>query len=187
MNHIKLIRRVLGVIVILAFIWFCFAGWTNRSGISGSITRLQYFESPSMVAIHTDSQTGVFVIPIISGKNQEDFSKWLSPNNVDIKSLDIRASSSHDKWADRFGESDSIQFGVHGFALGNTKPTWPDGRVAIGIAQENFPYQSFQFMSEDDFSKLTFGKVVNDVEIDGRFSFSNYFHISLRDKPFIIP
>lgn len=186
MKRISFVATILGLIIAVAATWFWLAGWTRCSSIVGQITRIQYFESPSLVAIHVDSPSGVFVIPAISGRNREDFAKWLDPANVELKSLDIVADSSYDKWADRFDKNDSIQFGVHGLPRGNTRPNY-GGEVAVGIAQEEFPYQSFQFMTEKEFAKLALGKMVNDSAVFGRFNFSKYFHVSLRKKPFIIP
>ncbi len=74
----------------------------------------------------------------------------------------------------------------HGIPRDNTRPNL-GGEVALGIASENFPYQSFQFMMEEEFSKLPVGKLVNDSAVDGQFSFSKHSHVSLRDEPFIIP
>ena len=42
-------------------------------------------------------------------------------------------------------------------------------------------------MTEEEFAKLTVGKQINDSNVFGRFSFSEYFHVSPRKKPFVIP
>ena len=180
------VAATLGFVAVVAGVWFWFAGWTNRSSIVGQITRIQYFESPALVAIHIDSPSGVFVIPTIPGLNQEDFSKWLDPANVELESLSIIADSTYDKWADQFTQRDSIQFGVHGLPRGNTKPNYR-GKVAVGIAQEDFAYQSFQFITEEEFARLPVGNKVNDSAVVGRLNFTRYFHVSPKEKPFIIP
>jgi hypothetical protein len=180
------VAAILGFVSVLAGVWFWFAGWTHRSSIVGQITRIQYFESPALVAIHIDSPAGVFVIPTISGHNQEDFAKWLNPANVELESLSIIADSTYDKWADQFTQKDSIQFGVHGLPRGDTKPNY-GGKVAVGIAQEGFAYKSFQFMTEEEFARLPVGNKVNESAVFGRLNFSRYFHVSPKEKPFIIP
>lgn len=180
------VAAILGLVAVIAGGWFWFAGWTQRSSIVGQITRIQYFESPALVAIHIDSPAGVFVIPTISGQNQEDFAKWLNPANVELESLSIIADSTYDKWADQFTQKDLIQFGVHGLPRGDTKPNY-GGKVAVGIAQEGFAYESFQFMTEEEFARLPVGNKVNDSAVYGRLNFSRYYHVSLREKPFIIP
>jgi hypothetical protein len=177
---------ILGLLSSLAVIWFWIFGWSTGSSIVGNIKRIQYFESPSLVAIHLDSPAGVFVVPVILGLNKEDFAVWLNPANVELKSVDIMADSISEKWSNQFEEYDHLQFGIHGLPRGQTMPNYGSD-VSMGIGGERFPFQSFQFMTENEFLKLPVGKIINDSSVYGRFVFLKHTHISLRKKPFIIP
>lgn len=166
----------------MAVAWFLLFGWTSRSSIRQPISRLQYFKTPALVAIHVDSPPAVFIIHNILGENKSDFERWLDPVNVEIESLNVDADSINGRWADRLEKRDVLQFGVHGAPRGTTIPNY-GGKVAMGIAQEDFPHGSFEMMAPDQFAKLSFGPATNDVKVWGWLRYGIWNHYSLREKP----
>lgn len=157
-------------------------GWSSASSIRQPISRLQYFKSPSLVAIHVDGPPAVFLIRNIQGENEADFAKWLDPANVEIESLDVNGESIDGRWANSLEKRDVLQFGVHGSPRGTTVPNLGK-EVAMGIAQEEFPHGSFEMMSPEQFSKLSLGPATNDVKIWGWLRYGIWNHYSFRDKP----
>jgi hypothetical protein len=172
---------ILATIGTMAVAWFFLFGWTSRSSIRQPISRLQYFKSPSLVAIHVDAPPAVFLIHNILGENEADFEKWLDPANVEIASLAVDGDSMNGRWANHLEKRDVLQFGVHGSPRGTTIPNYGK-EIAMGIAQEDFPHGSFEMMTPDQFAKLSLGPATNDVKVWGWLRYGTWNHYSLRDR-----
>ena len=119
------------LVAFLGLIWLWIYGYTYRTGKSGTVSRLQYFDSPPMVVVHVKDPEGVFLIQGITGRNYQEVSTWLDAANVDIKSIDIRADSIHDRTDEGTKDLDLIQFGVHGLARGKTVPNLSGNQRSI--------------------------------------------------------
>lgn len=171
----------------LTAIYYWFVGWSDGYSAHGQITRLEYYESPPLVAVHFGEPDQVLVISGIDGTNHKDFAQWFDPKNVEIESISVSASSRYNRWSNAIERGDILQFGVHGDPLGKTKPNFGE-KVAIGgIARDEFPYQSFTLMKPEEFSRMAKGTLINDVKVWGRLNFSSITYTSWREKPFIIP
>ncbi len=166
----------------VAAAWFFLSGWTSRSSVRQPISRLQYFKSPPLVAIHVDDPPAVFLIHNLQGENETDFEKWLDPANVEIVSLDVDGDSIKGRWADGSEKRDVLQFGVHGSPRGTTIPN-SGKEVAMGIAQEDFPHGSFEMTTPDQFARSSPGPATNDVKVWGWLRYGTWNHYSLRNKP----
>ncbi len=182
MKWFKYIAAVISASGVVLVLWITLIGWTSRTSVKQPITRLQYFKSPPLVAVHVDHPPRVFLIHNISGRNLSDFEKWLDPSNVEIVSLDVNADSIYGRWSDCLESRDVLQFGVHGLPRGTTRPNY-GGEVAMGVAQEDFPHGSFEIVDADEFEKLSLGLATTDTKAWGWMRFGKWNHYQLGNKP----
>lgn len=171
------------VLLVLGYLWFF--GFQKRSSVVGSVTRLQYFEEPAMLAVHVESPVGVFVIPTMSPTHAAELRSFIDPALIELESVNLNATTLHDQWSDHTERHDILQFGVYGNPRGGAKPDYGD-KVSIGSTVE-YPYQTFRWMTPGEFAKVPAGTPVTDVKIYGRALFSNYHHVGFRKKPFVVP
>ena len=93
------------------------AGWGNRTFTEGASTRVQYYLSPPLLAVHVKIKDGtpkVMVIRNITGKNAEQMGEFLNTEEADLDHIDLEADSIYNRWSDRTEDRDILQMGVFG-------------------------------------------------------------------------
>lgn len=190
MKWLKYIGAVVFLLVVISgvavWVWGMFIGWTSGTAIKQPITRLQYFKSPALVAVHVEKPPRVLLIHNIRGENLSFFERWLDPSNVEIVSLDVDAESIYGKWSDSLDSRDVLQFGVHGLPRGSTLPNYGN-EVSMGLNGEDFPHGSFEVVGEDEFNKLSLGPAATDTKAWGWMRFGQWNHYQWGKKPIRSP
>ena len=172
------------VLAVLAFIGLFIMGRSKDKASRYGVSKLQLYRKPILVAIHLEDSAGVFVIRNAGGRNAMDFLEWISPKNADIRSIDINASSIYESWSNATEDRDTIQFGIHGFARGKTRPTFEgDNAIHVGVAQEDFPSGSFSILSDKEFRSMGLPTPAAEFTVTGSLLFSTHHLKSFRTKP----
>ncbi|RYD68365.1 MAG: hypothetical protein EOP83_00940 [Verrucomicrobiaceae bacterium] len=186
MRRLFWITFALTIAGLIFWVYLYLFGWTKRSHIAGDVTRLQFFENPAVLAVHVDSPRGVFVVPQIPPEHAAKLRAFVDPASIDLEFIYLNATTMHDQWSDTTRHEDILSLGVHGDARGDAKPTYGN-RLAIGTGQDDYPYGTFKWMTEEEFAEMPLGTTFTDVKIYGKLGFGNYYHRGFRKKPFIIP
>lgn len=172
-----------GAILLAAGVgYFWFNGWGTRTHTEGQATRLQYFGSPVLVAVHIDGPPRVLVIRNITADNLEQMNQWLNPDHAEIESISVAADSIYRRYSNWLENRDVLQMGVHG----RTKPPYrhlSDGGLAMGIGTEDFVPGSFALMSEREFQALDLGSPILNREVWGRVTYGTYRRTYQYEKP----
>ncbi len=176
------IALVLTIVVLAVLGWLWIFGFTKRSLEHGTVTRLQYFENPAMLAVHVESPPRVFVIPATSEGHAERVRQFVDPAAIELEQVTINAGNIHDQWSDLTERHDSLGFGVVGKPRGSSVPNL-DGKMSIGFSEENYPYKTLKWMTPEEFAKLPVGKPFTDVKVGGKAGFVDFYRIAFRDKP----
>lgn len=161
-------------------------GSKHHDFTKGRAGRLQYFDSPPLMAVHFRSEGAppqVFVVNNIHGQNQQEMAERLDPKNIEIGWFDLSANSIYESWTDTTEARDVLRMGLLGKSRLKKYEFMNDGRVGLNVGDGDYPHGSFKLMDENEFASMSKGTLVHDLEVGGRITFSISSQTYWRSKP----